>query len=377
MTISSNATRATTLLAAARHQARRRAAATNARWTSTKAGEGATPGPLSDRLAGWVEQTLAESKSRPLFTYKGHLYPNLALALSKSLPPPFADTRPLAQSPFYNLSLRDESTALPPLWELIYLNESEVQCTEDVKADGSDSMVTEPPSPGSEWERMWVGGSFEYPSATKGLMVNKFTRVEIGLEKVEFKTGKDGREGIYVTQRRSLKQIEREEEDTEAIWDMKAPLSIDRRTHLYRLPLEGTPSSSASSQKSAIQPSSSTSRKPHSHFKCVANSMHLFRFSALTFNGHRIHWDERYSQEVERREGPLVHGPLTCLLLASSIISSHPEKRLKSWKYRATSPLVVGRPFSLNGRDTGDGFIEGWAEHENGGEIMSGVAKFH
>ena len=74
----------------------------------------------------------------------------------------------------------------------------------------------------------------------------------------------------------------------------------------------------------------------------------LFRFSAVTFNSHRIHYDHHYATEVERYPDLVVHGPLTAMLLAQSA-ARHLAKPLRSFAYRASSPLFVQQPVSLDG----------------------------
>ena len=74
----------------------------------------------------------------------------------------------------------------------------------------------------------------------------------------------------------------------------------------------------------------------------------LFRFSAVTFNGHRIHYDHDYATSVEGYPGLVVHGPLTAMLLAQSA-SHHLGKPLRSFSYRASSPLFVDQPVRIDG----------------------------
>ena len=74
----------------------------------------------------------------------------------------------------------------------------------------------------------------------------------------------------------------------------------------------------------------------------------LFRFSAVTFNGHRIHYDHDYATQVEHYPDLVVHGPLTAMLLAQSA-SQRLGKPLKSFSYRASSPLFVDQPVSVDG----------------------------
>lgn len=64
----------------------------------------------------------------------------------------------------------------------------------------------------------------------------------------------------------------------------------------------------------------------------------LFRYSALTFNGHRIHYDEAYARDVEGYDGLVVHGPLLAHLLMD--LAQRKMGDLKTFTYRATGPLM-------------------------------------
>jgi 3-methylfumaryl-CoA hydratase len=74
----------------------------------------------------------------------------------------------------------------------------------------------------------------------------------------------------------------------------------------------------------------------------------LFRFSAVTFNGHRIHYDRDYATQVEHYPDLVVHGPLTAMLLAESA-SRHLGEPLMLFAYRASSPLFVDQLVYVDG----------------------------
>ena len=82
----------------------------------------------------------------------------------------------------------------------------------------------------------------------------------------------------------------------------------------------------------------------------------LFRYSALTFNSHRIHYDAPYASEVERYRGLVVHGPLTASLLLQHAASELGENRLRSFEFRGVSPAIAGEPLHLVMRHSQDGF---------------------
>ncbi|MGQ9368262.1 FAS1-like dehydratase domain-containing protein [Azospirillum sp. ST 5-10] len=75
----------------------------------------------------------------------------------------------------------------------------------------------------------------------------------------------------------------------------------------------------------------------------------LFRFSALTFNGHRIHYDRAYCESVEGYPGLVVHGPLTATLLVDLFLRENPGTRVTAFRFRARRPLFDVHPFTLCG----------------------------
>ena len=74
----------------------------------------------------------------------------------------------------------------------------------------------------------------------------------------------------------------------------------------------------------------------------------LFRFSALTFNAHRIHYDRPYARDEEGYPGLVVHGPLTAMLLAD-LVRRHTTRTVSSFTFRGLTPLFDLSPFHLTG----------------------------
>ncbi len=101
----------------------------------------------------------------------------------------------------------------------------------------------------------------------------------------------------------------------------------------------------------------------------------LFRYSALTFNAHRIHYDLPYAQQAERYPGLVVHGPLTATCLVDRLLA-HTGRRLTGFSFRGKHPLIASdRGANLCGR-TGerDGSYELWAESPDGHVTMIATA---
>ncbi len=101
----------------------------------------------------------------------------------------------------------------------------------------------------------------------------------------------------------------------------------------------------------------------------------LFRYSALTFNGHRIHYDRSYATGVEGYGGLIVHGPLIATLLVDLLRRELPQRALKTFGFRAVSPLFDIERFSLHGKLSGDGSTARlWAANARGELAMQAEA---
>lgn len=102
----------------------------------------------------------------------------------------------------------------------------------------------------------------------------------------------------------------------------------------------------------------------------------LFRYSALTFNGHRIHYDLDYAREEEGYPQLVVHGPLTATLLQQFAVEHGDGRRLTQFDFRAVSPLFVHRPFQLEARREGEASLALWARGPDGELAMKASASF-
>ena len=101
----------------------------------------------------------------------------------------------------------------------------------------------------------------------------------------------------------------------------------------------------------------------------------LFRYSALTFNGHRIHYDRDYVTGVEGYPGLVVHGPLTATLLVDLVRRNAPAARIDSFSFRAMSPLFDGNDMSVNAAlPDADGRVRLWAANAEGRLAMAAEA---
>ena len=102
----------------------------------------------------------------------------------------------------------------------------------------------------------------------------------------------------------------------------------------------------------------------------------LFRYSALTFNGHRIHYDQHYARDEEGYPDLVVHGPLTATLLQQFAMDHGAGRPLARFDFRGMTPLFVGRAFQLEGRQVDDSTLMLWARGPDGALAMSATAAF-
>ncbi|MDF3833223.1 MaoC family dehydratase N-terminal domain-containing protein [Cupriavidus basilensis] len=102
----------------------------------------------------------------------------------------------------------------------------------------------------------------------------------------------------------------------------------------------------------------------------------LFRYSALTFNGHRIHYDLPYAQVEEGYRGLVVHGPLAATLLQGFAASLRPGLSLAAFEFRGMQPLFAGQPFTLCADEAGKGALALHAVAPDGRVAVEAFARF-
>lgn len=107
----------------------------------------------------------------------------------------------------------------------------------------------------------------------------------------------------------------------------------------------------------------------------VPDDVLLFRYSALTFNGHRIHYDRKYVTEVEGYPGLIVHGPLIATLLMDLLRRNSPEAEVTTFRFKAVRPTFDLNPFQVNGALQEDGkSVRLWAQDHEGWLTMDAIA---
>jgi 3-methylfumaryl-CoA hydratase len=105
----------------------------------------------------------------------------------------------------------------------------------------------------------------------------------------------------------------------------------------------------------------------------MADPVLLFRYSALTFNGHRIHYDRDYVTKVEGYPGLIVHGPMQAAFLVEFAAKLHGGEAPKKFVYRGVQPLFEGSEFSVNANSTNGG-MELWTANAENQPTMKGTA---
>ena len=107
----------------------------------------------------------------------------------------------------------------------------------------------------------------------------------------------------------------------------------------------------------------------------VPDPVMLFRYSALTFNGHRIHYDRPYATAVEGYAALVVHGPLTATLLLDHLARQFPQATVTHFQFRGVKPILDDAPFTLCGKVGEDGKTVGlWAQNQAGELCMEAKA---
>jgi 3-methylfumaryl-CoA hydratase len=198
--------------------------------------------------------------------------------------------------------------------------------------------------------RMWAGGRIDFRAPVR---VGDSISRESEILSVEAKSGKSG-DLVFVTVRHTVKAG-----STVAI--------VEEHDIVYReaaKPGEAAPAGKPAPQTAAWRRELQTDEAV------------LFRYSALIFNAHRIHYDIDYCRDVEGYPGLIVHGPLQTTLLLDLCRRSDPRP-VRTLDYRATHPVFHQETFSVNGQPSADGkSAELWTANAAGCYAMRGTATF-
>jgi 3-methylfumaryl-CoA hydratase len=197
--------------------------------------------------------------------------------------------------------------------------------------------------------RMWAGGELEFIDSLRvGDEVTRTSRIA----DVTIKTGSTGML-CFVT--------------VEHLITTPRGMAIrERQDIVYRdIPI-------ATAKQPAKTAPPPTAQQSLSH---LADPVLLFRYSALTFNGHRIHYDRDYVMNVEGYPGLIFHGPLQAALLVEFAAKLQGGTAPKKFSYRGVQPLFEGGMFSINANAT-DAGLELWVANAEGQPTMKGSANW-
>ncbi|EGE82406.1 mesaconyl-C4 CoA hydratase, variant [Blastomyces dermatitidis ER-3] len=256
----------------------------------------------------------------------------------------------------------EAGTPIPPGHHLVYFTPTFLEG--ELGADGTDASYN-PEAPFTR--RMWAGGEVRWPRGRDGRVnllrvgqeVRETTRMLSAEAKVVRKTGEEmvvvgvekvfeNENGVAVVDRRN--------------WVFREALKHDPSTQAAPVSFDNAPPAVSNTRKSTAPPTFSTSKENNTvtHTRTLCQSaVTLFRFSALTFNGHKIHYSLPWAQEVEGHPGLVVHGPLNLI----SILDLWRDVRAaqkgnqgaavgeimipEGIVYRATSPLYAEEEYRI------------------------------
>jgi 3-methylfumaryl-CoA hydratase len=235
---------------------------------------------------------------------------------------------------------------LPPLWHWIYFWTA-VPASE-VGADGHPQrggFLPPVPLP----RRMWAGGRLSF---TAPLALGKPATRTSRILDVSAKSGATG-QLAFVTVRHEIAQEGR--------------IAI---TEEHDIVYRGMPQPGTAAPAGKPAPASAAWSR-----EITPDPVLLFRYSALTFNGHRIHYDRSYVTGVEGYPGLIVHGPLIATLLLDLLHRHRPDVTVTQFSFRAVGPLFDIEPFTVCGQPADDGrSVKLWAKNSRGELAMQAEA---
>ncbi len=231
-------------------------------------------------------------------------------------------------------------TPLPPLWHWLYFLPMHRQS--DIGPDGHakrGGFLPPVPLP----RRMWAGSQFEFraPIRVGDEVLRTSTIADV--------TAKEGRSGklVFVKVRHEL--------HCNGAAD---PALVEFHDIVYR---------EAQRPNDVAPPPQPAPASAPWQRGIVPDDVLLFRYSALTFNGHRIHYDRRYVTEVEGYPGLVVHGPLIATLLLDLLRREQPAAGVATYVFKAVRPTFDLHPFRVNGAPQPDGkSVRLWAQDHEG-----------
>ncbi|MFO1433729.1 MAG: MaoC family dehydratase N-terminal domain-containing protein [Candidatus Competibacteraceae bacterium] len=218
-----------------------------------------------------------------------------------------------------------EGNVLPEIWYWLYF--LPIVSMAEVGTDGHPKRGGFLP-PITLERRMWASSRFKFH---QDLIIGEAISKKSEILKISEKTGKTG-SMIFVTVKHSI-QSER-------------GVAVEEEQDIVYLPM---PTKFVQPEPNPV-PANLDWKEPY-----PIDPVLLFRFSALTFNGHKIHYDLHYATEVEKYPGLVVHGPLQALLLFESAKQHNPGRKPATYKFRGVRPVFEFDRVSICGKANSDG----------------------
>ncbi len=234
---------------------------------------------------------------------------------------------------------------LPPCWHWLYFLPTHLQS--DVGPDGHarrGGFLPPVPLP----RRMWAGSQIHFITPLRiGQRLSRLSTID----DVQVKSGRAG-PLVFVKVRHEV--------SGDGVLALREMQDI-----VYRgMPLPGEPTPAG-----IVAPSDAQWAR-----QILPDETLLFRYSALTFNGHRIHYDRPYAKDVEGYPGLVVHGPLVATLLLDLLRRQFPDSTVSRFAFRAMSPIFDTAKFEVCGRQNDPGGVSLWARTIEGQLAMEATA---
>jgi itaconyl-CoA hydratase/mesaconyl-C4 CoA hydratase len=226
----------------------------------------------------------------------------------------------------------ESGAVLPALWHWAFFLE-----TVPIALTGTDGHPARGSflPPADNRNRMWAGGRVGFEA---GLIVGTEAHKTSTVTDIKEKVGRTG-SLLFVTVKHEITQ------------NGKIVIS-EEQDIVYREPsppkLQGSEPAPSAQWTQPVDPS----------------AVLLFRYSAVTFNSHRIHYDYPYVTETEGYPGLVIHGPLIATLMCQAFVQAHPGAALKFLSYRGLRPLISPTAFDVAGMVTAPGEAKLWAEQQ-------------
>ncbi|KAF6818046.1 hypothetical protein CMUS01_11999 [Colletotrichum musicola] len=230
-----------------------------------------------------------------------------------------------------------QGTPLPPGYHLVYFTPAAVES--ELGQDGTDTTFN---APAPFTRRMWAGGEMQFTKGTS-LKVGEEVEERTRLLGATSKKSRTGDEMVLV-------DVEKE------FWGRDGLVVRDQRSWIFRLAVDVSLATKTApprnESKPAFGPSTIADEKDADGTivrRLRWSPVALFRFSALTFNGHMIHYNEPWTKDIERHPQVVVHGPLNLINMLDYWRDVHGQdgREVRRVGYRAVSPLYAGDEYTI------------------------------